>query len=99
MSEYTKYIDADDLPWHVVTTKIDDELTVSKLMVDWEDVYRKTPSADVAPVVHAHWIWRLADNGWADTICSNCNHLWNMDIHVSLDYDYCPYCGAKMDET
>ena len=53
---------------------------------------------DVSPVIHAHWKWKLADNGWADTTCSNCGHVWNMDVHVSLDYDYCPYCGAKMDE-
>lgn len=59
---------------------------------------KDAPTEDVAPVIHAHWKWKLADNGWADTTCSNCGHVWNMDVHVSLDYDYCPYCGSKMDE-
>lgn len=67
-------------------------------IVGAKQVVDKIPTADVVPVTHAHWKWELADNGWADTICSNCGHVWNMDVHVSLDYDYCPYCGAKMDE-
>ena len=49
------------------------------------------PAADVAPVMHAHWI-RYADCGV--TNCSNCG--WS--IEECWDSDYCPNCGAKMDE-
>ena len=49
-------------------------------------------------VVHAHWIWELAPNGWADHICSHCGYTKNTDIHVELAWMYCPICGAKMDE-
>ena len=44
------------------------------------------------------WLWELADNGWADHICSECRFTVNTDIHVSLgsDYDHCPRCGANM---
>ena len=49
------------------------------------------PAADVAPVIHAHWI-RYPDCGV--TKCSNCG--WS--IEECWDSDYCPYCGVKMDE-
>lgn len=64
----------------------------------------KLPAADVAPVVHAHWYMR---GGRA--CCSNCNvkSLWGSDWDgcknherefVSAKSNYCPNCGAKMDE-
>ena len=49
------------------------------------------PAADVAPVIHAHWI-RYPDCGV--TKCSNCG--WS--IEECWNSDYCPHCGAKMDE-
>lgn len=46
---------------------------------------------DVAPVVHAHWIVRSAE--WRfQTECSKCGMGFE---HMT---QYCPYCGAKMDE-
>lgn len=57
----------------------------------------KVESADVVPVVHAHWIRH--EN--ADIICgyyvpsfecSQCG-VWKEE-----DSDFCPDCGAKMDE-
>jgi len=42
------------------------------------------------------WNWNLADNGWADTTCSNCGFTSNNDIHVKAFYPYCPNCGAFM---
>ena len=52
--------------------------------------------ADVAPVVHAHWIrHENADeiDGYEVPMfeCSKCR-AWKED-----DSDYCPDCGAKMD--
>lgn len=50
------------------------------------------PTADFAPVVHAHWMDTFqAENGYYMGICSHC-YLPNI---VSL---YCGKCGAKMDE-
>lgn len=54
------------------------------------------PSADVAEVVHGRWLWELADNGWADHICSKCGYTINTDVHVIVDYNYCANCGARM---
>lgn len=40
--------------------------------------------------------WSLADNGWADHTCSACGFCENTDIHVSLGWNYCPNCGARV---
>lgn len=55
------------------------------------------PTADVAPVVHAHWV----DNG--EPYCSRCEWSpapeWSYIEDLQLaDVYYCPHCGAKMDE-
>ena len=42
------------------------------------------------------WLWELADNGWADHICSECRYTINTDIHVGIDEPRCPRCGANM---
>ena len=42
------------------------------------------------------WIWSLADNGWANHTCSACGYTKNTDIHVRLDWKYCPNCGLRM---
>ena len=55
------------------------------------------PAADVAPVVRGRWMYELADNGWANYMCSKCGYQRNVDVHVVMDWDYCPYCGARMD--
>ena len=54
------------------------------------------PSADVEPVVHAHWIGinpKKDVEGWIerDYKCSACDEIsWEKR-------NYCPNCGAKMD--
>ena len=54
----------------------------------------KLPAADVAPVVHAYWIYQKPydEYTWRPYICSSCKthggkHRTN----------YCQSCGAKMD--
>lgn len=42
------------------------------------------------------WIVRFAYNGWKDYICPKCNYTENVDIHVRLDWYYCPACGEKL---
>ena len=54
----------------------------------------KTPTADVAPVVHGKWV---TNSDRPDSlICSVCKcgfDMWKHDPH-----NYCPNCGAKMQE-
>ena len=60
-------------------------------------ILARMKEADVAPVVHGHWI----KHEWAEEVegmlipnyeCSHC-HMWLRD-----DRQWCGECGAKMDE-
>lgn len=51
------------------------------------------PAADVAPVVHGHWIYENNSHAW---VCSQCGKgINNNPERIDL---YCYHCGAKMDE-
>lgn len=74
----------------------------------WEDGWDKAinaaikelediPTADVALVVHGHWVSVDGDVIFACSICEN-------EVSTSWDYvnsddmfSYCPCCGAKME--
>ena len=53
------------------------------------------PAADVAPVVHARWI---EDHDYLK--CPECGVMIKRDFTFFDigDWNYCPNCGAKMDE-
>lgn len=81
---------------------IDREAALMKLMQDGCSAKNlqsisDMPAADVAPVVHGHFIHdgpRFAGGvDWWH--CSNCGKLAS---GVEIFFDYCPFCGAKMDE-
>ena len=59
------------------------------------------PVADVAPVVHGRWddSGRYTfPNGAAAVRCTNCGcALTESEYHLN-NWNYCPVCGAKMDE-
>ena len=80
---------------------IDRDLTLAKMMLAYtllqRDYLKKTidaiPAADVAPVVHAHWVNETDRiNHWH---CSNCEYVIGLKWS---EYHYCPRCGARMDE-
>lgn len=52
------------------------------------------PTADVAEVKHGKWIW-LEGNLYE---CSECPEQTEVDEKMNKPlYQFCPYCGAKMD--
>lgn len=59
------------------------------------------PGADVAPVVHGRWIkdndsFQISDYCcYFDHTCSECGKIINDRYEFP---NYCPNCGAKMDE-
>lgn len=61
---------------------------VSYSREDAADCIRYMDAADVAPVVHGRWKRYGRNLGE----CSNCGEI------VNIRYNYCPNCGAKMDE-
>lgn len=62
--------------------------------VDCNDIMR-FPTADVQEVRHGHWIREvkeIEDTVYFKAFCSVCNR------RVIVKYNFCPHCGAKMDE-
>ena len=51
-------------------------------------------AADVAPVVHGRWT-QVDDTKCR---CSNCDIIALIGLYPHGDKNYCPNCGAKMDE-
>ena len=86
----SRYVDVE--PLDVVGTK-----GVSKDYVDGMayvlDLLDNLPIVDVEPVRHGQWVDRTQEPGWPDAECSVCGS------HAGMFWmNYCPYCGAKMDE-
>lgn len=49
------------------------------------------PAADVAPVVHGRWLYHTLIDEHIHAECSECHKIRIID-------NFCPNCGAKMDE-
>ena len=67
--------------------------TAKKLV---RSIIQRAPAADVAPVVHGHFVhdgprFSGGVDWWH---CSSCGRLVS---GVETRFDYCPFCGAKMD--
>lgn len=72
----------------------------------FETLINSVPAANVAPVVHAEWVYdkNATDWGIGGYICSHCknknNNLPCNRVKSALMFSgarYCPNCGAKMD--
>lgn len=90
-----RYADVDKLIWQVQNS--DKYGTITKQV--FISLLQNSETADVAPVIHAHWI---DDGYYADFHphkvyrCSNCD--WSkLDVELPEE-KCCPNCGAKMDE-
>lgn len=61
------------------------------------DRIKCAPAADVEPVRHAHWNYRCPIDGNSYRYCSKClSAVYDSVLYVSKNY--CPNCGAIMDE-
>lgn len=65
-----------------------------------KDVINDIKPADVVPVTHAQWIDHTeeADAGYWE--CSSCGKPWLLieGTPAENEMNYCPRCGAKMEE-
>ena len=64
--------------------------TAKKLV---RSIVRRTPAADVAPVVHGGWEIVLGSNGNEYMVCTCCR----VSQGLTGVFTYCPNCGARMD--
>lgn len=72
----------------------------------FRDEIEEMPAVDAVPVRHGKWIIR--DNpgtGWYRITCSECGEDVTSTApcigffpNAKVVWDYCPYCGARMDE-
>lgn len=66
--------------------------------LEWLKYY--APAADVVEVRHAKWeAWMPDKNGETrEFICTGCRFMVEMNWkQKECDYEWCPYCGCKMD--
>ena len=85
-----RYIEADALYMELVKLKDFGELTAKKAIRE----VKNAPTIDAEPVRHGKWI------GYAGTIgneCSVCGK-WLDVLQGTAEMNYCPNCGARMDE-
>ena len=57
------------------------------------DIIKEAPTIEAEPVRHGHWTLDRHEHG----VCSVC-HMTSVDIIGGEFHNYCPNCGAKMDE-
>ena len=64
-----------------------------------EDALQDTPTLDVAPVVHARWIYSgdMDSDGNSQGYCSRCGAGDKHRADLKNFVPYCWKCGAKMD--
>ena len=58
------------------------------------------PTVDAVPVAHGHW-WRDEGADLNELTCSVCNKTYRMRMDLRANvypHNYCPNCGARMDE-
>ena len=74
-------------------------VTAYHMCVSTHDI-NEAPTVDAEPVRHGRWI--MADeycNHAKEFQCSACGNTVEYDYYTRFcEYDFCPNCGAKMDE-
>ena len=99
-----RLIDADELKdWsEIVPLTSDGGIDIN----DFDEKLKSMSTVDAVPVRHGKWIIR--DNpgtGWYRVTCSECGEdvtstapCIGFFSNAKVVWDYCPYCGARMDE-
>lgn len=79
-----KLIDVDAIPWEVDG--------VGEIPVITKEEIDNMPTVEAVPVRHGKWIRKNIGDEYYD-YCSECRYIeWN------APNNYCPNCGARMDE-
>ena len=61
-----------------------------------EEAIKNAPTIEAKPVVHGRWISKNAHGYEWVFVCSNCDYIDGYPFNDRSNY--CPNCGAKMDE-
>ena len=88
----SKYIDADRLIETLNKEKVPFNDDVNYFILN-------APAADVQEVKHGRWRKeRVSSTGYGSYGVYQCSICGAMFPDIGYGYDYCPNCGAKMDE-
>jgi len=82
--------------------------TIGNPLTDWEYGYtcgieraeseiECAPTVDAEPVKHGKWIKEFENEDGRSLRCSECRMVFY--VGKGRDGNYCPNCGARMDET
>ena len=88
-----RLIDADEIRW---VDHYDSDGNLSKYKVAFSD--EMPPTVDAVPARHGKW---TRENNYGTWKCSECGckvHRSNPLKGNIWNYNYCPNCGARMDE-
>ena len=97
--------------WYISSVSQDDapvwtEEHLEELLNDFYVIPKDTPTVDVAPVKHGHWVYNQNGHDWGlgaweCSLCHSVNNNLPIDKrfspYVYAGSKYCPNCGAKMD--
>jgi Zn finger protein HypA/HybF involved in hydrogenase expression len=95
-----EYIDRDRFARHLEMC-IDNVRNTNGVTEDFEICLRalkNQPTVDAAEVIHAHWAETEATMSTKVVFCTNCLATYKFQTNDIDLFDYCPRCGAKMDE-
>lgn len=94
-----KYIELDAFIKILKETKNDCKHYADKVCCDFAiRMANLMPTADVQEVRHSKWEYEDSDIGWTDYSCNSCGNIITTVAEPNELYEYCPYCGAKMDK-
>lgn len=77
------------------------EICFSEIMI--KNIIDMMPTVDAVPVRNGKWLYGESESGHDGYYCSQCGeHIrWRYgeeNIDFIRSYNYCPNCGARMDE-
>ena len=86
-----RLIDAESLK-HELIKESENKSILARRSLFW--IIDDMPTIEAEPVRVGHWIWKNLNN-YIYVICSVCGAPF-ID-YIFEDFDYCPTCGAKME--
>lgn len=95
-----RYIDADRLDEIVQDLNEHYEVPITRYEYKRiSGVLFEFPTADVRKNVHGEWL-KSNESALRPYMCSNCGCLYDVDtVMGKIVWNYCPNCGAVMDES
>lgn len=88
--------------WYISSVSQDDEPVwtekhIDELFRDFYVIPKETPTIEAEPVKHGKWLLEREPDGNPNGFhCSVCDGDFH-NVGIRVAYDYCPFCGARMD--